>query len=131
MCSVELSELLPHLAGLLVFSAETSGPVVVIEARTRSRVPVGCSGCGVLSDWIHSRYVRHLADTALGGRPVRIDLSVRRLYCENPSCPKATFAEQVPGSPSATSGERRCCSTWSSRSVLCWRAGAGPGCCGS
>ncbi|WP_406116483.1 ISL3 family transposase [Streptomyces sp. NBC_01014] len=80
-----------------MFSADTSGPVVVIEARTRSRVSTGCSGCGVLSDWIHSRYVRHLADAALGGRPVRIDLSVRRLYCENPSCPKATFAEQVPG----------------------------------
>ncbi|MFF1918953.1 transposase family protein [Streptomyces sp. NPDC058239] len=97
MCSVELSKLLPHLAELLVFSADTSGPVVVIEARTRSRVPAGCTGCGVLSDWIHSRYVRHLADAALGGRPVRIDLSVRRLYCENPSCPKVTFAEQVPG----------------------------------
>lgn len=69
----------------------------MIEARTRSRVPAGCSRCGVLSDWTHSRYVRHLADAALGGRPVRIDLSVRRLYCENPSCPKVTFAEQVPG----------------------------------
>lgn len=54
-------------------------------------------GCGVLSDWIHSRYVQHLADAALGGRPVRIDLSVRRPYCENLSRPKVTFAEQVPG----------------------------------
>jgi transposase len=26
-----------------------------------------------------------------------IDLSVRRLYCENPDCPKTTFAEQVDG----------------------------------
>ncbi|MFI5752178.1 transposase, partial [Streptomyces sp. NPDC051644] len=50
-----------------------------------------------MSDWTHSRYVRHLADAAFGGRPVRIDLSVRRLYCENGSCPKVTFAEQVPG----------------------------------
>ncbi|MEU2674878.1 transposase [Streptomyces sp. NPDC007164] len=24
-------------------------------------------------------------------------MSVRRLYCENPACPKVTFAEQVPG----------------------------------
>ncbi|MEV7863008.1 hypothetical protein AB0O86_30430 [Streptomyces hirsutus] len=49
------------------------------------------------SAWTHSRYVRHLVDAALGGRPVRIDLSVRRLYCENSACPKMTFAEQVPG----------------------------------
>ena len=32
------------------------------------------------------------------GRPaLRIDLSVRRLYCENSVCPKVTFADQVPG----------------------------------
>lgn len=56
-----------------------------------------CTGCGELSKWVHSRYVRHLADATVGGRSVRIDLSVRRLYCENPACPKVTFAEQVPG----------------------------------
>jgi hypothetical protein len=26
-----------------------------------------------------------------------IDLSVRRLYCESPACPKTTFTKQVPG----------------------------------
>ncbi|WP_319727946.1 hypothetical protein [Streptomyces sp. MB09-01] len=41
--------------------------------------------------------MRHLADVTLGGRPLRIDLSVRRWYCENAACPKVTFAEQVPG----------------------------------
>ncbi|WP_441247770.1 ISL3 family transposase [Kitasatospora sp. McL0602] len=50
-----------------------------------------------MSEWVHSRYVRHLADTTVGGRPVRIDLGVRRLYCQNPACSKVTFAEQVPG----------------------------------
>ncbi|MFI0976407.1 hypothetical protein ACH4SP_05200 [Streptomyces sp. NPDC021093] len=47
--------------------------------------------------WVHSRYERQLADAAVGGREVRTDLSVRRLYCENPACPKQTSAEQVPG----------------------------------
>jgi hypothetical protein len=55
------------------------------------------TGCGTLSEWSNSRYVRHLADAALGDRPVRIDLSVRRLCCENAACPNITFAEQVPG----------------------------------
>lgn len=41
--------------------------------------------------------MRQVADEAVGGRPVRIELSVRRLYCENPACPKATFAEQIDG----------------------------------
>ncbi|MFD4247353.1 ISL3 family transposase [Streptomyces sp. NPDC058525] len=63
----------------------------------RDRVFAGCTGCGHLSTWCHSRYARHLSDVTLAGRPLHIDLSVRRLYCENTSCPKVTFAEQVPG----------------------------------
>ncbi|MEU5548044.1 transposase family protein, partial [Streptomyces sioyaensis] len=80
-----------------VLSVDVSDAVVAVRARTRSGAPAGCTGCGHLSQWCHSRYVRRLADVALGGRPVCIDLSVRRLYCENSVCPKATFAEQVPG----------------------------------
>jgi hypothetical protein len=41
--------------------------------------------------------VEKVADEPVGGRAVVIDLSVRRLYCENPECPKTTFAEQVTG----------------------------------
>lgn len=82
---------------MLVVSAAVFDAVVAVRARTRSGVPAGCTGCGQLSVWCHSRYVRRLADVTLGGRPLRIDLSVRRLYCENPACPKVTFAEQVPG----------------------------------
>nr|WSW49878.1 ISL3 family transposase [Streptomyces sp. NBC_01001] len=50
-----------------------------------------------MSQWTHSRYVRRVADEAVGGRPLVIDLSVRRLYCENPDCPRLTFVEQVGG----------------------------------
>jgi transposase len=56
-----------------------------------------CTGCGVVSPRVHSRYQRHLADTASGGREVIIDLRVRRFFCGNPGCGKTTFAEQVPG----------------------------------
>lgn len=82
---------------MLVVSVDVSDAVVTVRARTRSGTPAGCTGCGQLSAWCHSRYVRRLADVTLGGRPLRIELSVRRLYCENPACPKVTFAEQVPG----------------------------------
>ncbi|MFF9345390.1 ISL3 family transposase [Streptomyces sp. NPDC014773] len=78
-------------------SVDVSDEGVTVLARTRSGVPAGCTGCGRLSEWCHSRYVRRLADVSLGGRPVRIDLSVRRLYCENATCLKVTFAEQVAG----------------------------------
>lgn len=97
MCSVELASLIPQLSDVLVISVEVSDAVVAVRARTRSGEPAGCTGCGQLSAWCHSRYVRCLSDVTLAGRPLRIDLSVRRLYCENMACPKVTFAEQVPG----------------------------------
>ncbi|GEC07968.1 hypothetical protein SSP24_56230 [Streptomyces spinoverrucosus] len=45
----------------------------------------------------HSRSCRTLADVAAGGRPVLIELSVRRLFCDSPSYGRRTFAEQVEG----------------------------------
>jgi transposase len=89
--------LLPHLAAVVVTSVDTAGPVVVLHARTRPEDTAACIGCGDPSDWVHSRYTRRLADTSIGGRSARIELEVRRLYCENPLCLKVTFAEQVDG----------------------------------
>ncbi|MHB9856814.1 transposase family protein [Streptomyces sp. YIM S03343] len=97
VCEVRLEDLLPHLAAVRVERVEASGDLLRIAARTRDGIPAVCPGCGTESDWVHSRYVRHVADEAVGGRPVVIDLSVRRLYCENPGCPKGTFAEQITG----------------------------------
>ena len=56
-----------------------------------------CPGCGVVSQRVHSRYQRKLADTASGGQEVLIHLQARRFFCGNDACAKATFAEQVPG----------------------------------
>lgn len=97
LCSVELASLLPQLANVLVVSIDVSDAAVTVRARTRSGVPAECPGRGEPSSWIHSRYIRRLADITLGGRPLHIHLSVRRLYCENPACPKVTFTEQVAG----------------------------------
>ncbi|MEV7676818.1 ISL3 family transposase [Streptomyces sp. NPDC088752] len=82
---------------MLVESVDVSDAGVAVRACTRFGVPAACTGCGWLSEWCHSRYVRRLADVTLAGRSVRIDLFVRRLYCENAACPKVTFAEQVAG----------------------------------
>ncbi|WP_283959588.1 transposase family protein [Streptomyces mirabilis] len=65
-------------------------------ARTRV-AEVACPGCAVMSKRVHSTYGRCLADTPVGDRPVLIELTVRRLYCENVRCSRRTFAEQVEG----------------------------------
>ncbi|MEU3283117.1 ISL3 family transposase [Streptomyces antibioticus] len=97
VCDIELDVLLPQLGAVEVERVESGAGVLRIVARTRDGVEVGCPGCGRGSGWVHSRYVRHVEDEAVGGRPVVIDLSVRRLYCEGPDCPRTTFVEQVGG----------------------------------
>jgi transposase len=69
---------------------------VHVLARTCAS-QAACPGCGAVSRRVHSSYQRQLADTASGGQEVVIDLQVRRFFCGNGGCAKATFAEQVPG----------------------------------
>jgi len=88
--------LFPHLRGLRVERIAPAGAGVVIEAR--SRAPgAACPACGTWSSRVHSGYVRTVADGPAGGRPVVIQLAVRRLFCGNPACEAVTFAEQVEG----------------------------------
>ncbi|WP_063793807.1 hypothetical protein [Streptomyces hirsutus] len=79
-CHVELTGLLPALAGVLVDGVETGPSPVRIMVRTPAEAMATCPDHGQESEWEHSRYVRHVADEAIGGRPAMIDISVRRLY---------------------------------------------------
>jgi transposase len=88
--------LFPHLGGLRVEQVEDTGDAVVIRARCRA-AQARCPACGAVSSRVHAGYARVVADGAAGGRPVLIALSVRRFRCPEPSCPKATFAEQAEG----------------------------------
>jgi hypothetical protein len=96
-CDLEaVTVLVPHLAGLAVERLSAAGRSVHVLARTCvGEAP--CTGCGVVSPQVHSRYRRQLADTASGGQEVLIYLQARRFFCKNQACAKATFAEQVPG----------------------------------
>ena len=88
--------LFPHLRGLRVGQVEDTGDAVVIRASCRA-AQARCPLCGAVSSRVHGGYARVVADGAAGGRPVLIALSVRRFRCPEPSCPKATFAEQAGG----------------------------------
>ncbi|MFB7294207.1 ISL3 family transposase [Actinacidiphila glaucinigra] len=86
----------PHLDAVRVERVWVAGGVVRVAACTRE-LSVACPDCGRGSARVHSRYRRTLADVAVGGRPVVIGLSVRRLFCDSPGCGRRTFAEQVEG----------------------------------
>jgi transposase len=106
--------LFPHLSGLDLDRVEDLGGSLKIVARSASE-PVVCRDCGTRPARVHDRYRRYLQDLACGGRSVQAGLEVRRLICDNPACPVATFAEQVDGLTARHQRARQGCGT-------CWSA---------
>ncbi|GAA4923242.1 transposase family protein [Nonomuraea thailandensis] len=84
--------LFPRLRGLVLDQVEDLGGRLRIAARTAAEL-VACRGCGTPSARVHDRCWRRLQDLACGGRPVQVELEVRRFICGNPACLVATFAE--------------------------------------
>jgi transposase len=91
-----LIKVLPHLSNVVVEVVERSAAAIVLRARSRARLG-RCPRCRRTSGRTHGKYRRRLADAALGGHAVVIDLLVRRFKCVSAACPAVTFAEQVPG----------------------------------
>lgn len=56
-----------------------------------------CPSCGSESARVHSRYERRLADAAVAGRRMKIQLWVRRYFCDSRDCAVRTFVEHVAG----------------------------------
>ncbi|MFF4225086.1 transposase family protein [Streptomyces abikoensis] len=55
--------------GIALDGIDADDEPAVIRARAQG-LQAACPSCGVLSDYVHSRYVRRLADSPVGGRPV-------------------------------------------------------------
>ena len=98
--------LLSSLEGVSVESVAVTDTVVRVEARTTAG-QVACPGCWCWSGRIHGSYLRFPRDLPAVGKFVVVSLRVRRfvvvplqvrqLVCEEDSCPRKTFAEQVSG----------------------------------
>ena len=55
-----------------------------------------CPLCQCQSESIHSRYVRCMADLPWAGWAVRLELHVRRFFCQNQNCQRRIFTERLP-----------------------------------
>ena len=88
--------LFPQVDGLVIEDITLGDERVLVAARAVAAYAT-CPACGERSGRVHSGYDRRLADAAVGGRPVAIQLRVRRFRCAAAACPKTTFAEQVTG----------------------------------
>jgi transposase len=82
------------------FSLQLSGMRITPQGVTLVMVPTAnfsyCPTCGQRSARVHSRYPRLLQDVPACGRVVRLELHLRRFFCDFPDCPRDTFAEPLP-----------------------------------
>ena len=79
-----------------VLDSETDGSQLILHVQDQ-RPEACCPHCQQMSSHLHSWYVRHPHDTALGSQEVLLFLRTRRFRCLNPTCSCVTFAETWPG----------------------------------
>ncbi|MFJ1706238.1 transposase family protein [Kitasatospora sp. NPDC088346] len=87
---------LPHLAAVAGELVERTAAGVRFHARVKATAAV-CSRCGWVSSRVHGRYVRRLADAAIGGVRAVIELMVRRFHCENRPAPLSRSSSRWTG----------------------------------
>src|SRR6267142_291556 len=63
---------------------------------TAAQASVPCPLCHVQTARVHSRYARILADLPWGPYTVRLQLRVRKFFCDHPTCPRQIFTERLP-----------------------------------
>jgi transposase len=87
--------LLPDTLRLCLDRIEIEENIIVLLVSSTS--PVGlCPLCGALSDQVHSHYQRQPTDLPLAGYAVRMDINVRKFFCNNNDCQRVIFCERMP-----------------------------------
>ena len=79
-----------HLQGIAIGPDQITATLVAIQ-------PVGsCPLCGGPSRRIHSHYPCTLTDLPWGALRVRLELTVRKIFCDDPACARRIFTERLP-----------------------------------
>jgi transposase len=98
---------LPAPDRLVLESVEKTQTEVIV--RVRGKTVPQCPTCSSRQVSYHSQYQREIRDLPWQGRPVRLQLRIRRFRCRNRQCPQRIFAERLPGvvAPRARETDRR------------------------
>ena len=73
---------------------ESAAAITLRVTSTQASAP--CPLCHVETPRVHSRYIRTLADLPWGAYAVRVQLRVRKFFCDYPTCPRQIFTERLP-----------------------------------
>jgi transposase len=96
MSIVELARLLPCLAALRIDEFISQAQQLLIRATAQTEQAT-CLACGEVASRVHSSYQRRLVDPPVSGRRAMLELTVRRFFCDNATCARRTFVEQIDG----------------------------------
>jgi transposase len=89
-----MASILPAPQVLELLSLRSTGSQIYAAVRPRS-LTGNCPLCGI-SSHVHSRYHRTLLDVPWCSVTLRLDLSVRRFFCDQPGCVRTIFTERLP-----------------------------------
>src|SRR5579859_3015625 len=87
--------LLPDAAEVVLDQLRVLGREQIVMVLRPSRNQSHCPACRQCSGRIHSWYRRRLSDLPWEGIAVRIELRVRRFFCDADGCPQRIFTEQL------------------------------------
>ena len=87
--------ILPAHASLHLVRLEADEQFILAVVATTASEAL-CPLCQCRSESIHSRYVRLVADLPWAGWAVRLELHVRRFFCQNKACTRQIFTERLP-----------------------------------
>src|SRR5258708_38712045 len=87
--------LLPDTSCLQLVRLEADEQSLIAIVETTSSEAL-CPLCHCRSERIHSRYTRVVADLPWAGWAVRLELHVRRFFCQNKEWPRRVFTERLP-----------------------------------
>lgn len=91
-----LQELFPPEAQISIQTFSIEPDQIIIEL-IGTAIHARCPQCEQNSKRVNSRYMRQPGELPCLGKAVRLQIHVRRFFCDNRACPRVTFAEQFRG----------------------------------
>ena len=89
-----LDLLLPAIPGLQLEEYHANTEMITVMLRT-TQLTAPCPLCHHLSNRVHSRYDRTVADLPWADLSVQLILTVRRFFCDNETCCRKIFVERL------------------------------------
>lgn len=84
-----------QLPGIRLKGISMNDDQFYVSAKITSKYG-SCPLCGSRSKRLHSYYSRRLKDLPIVSRSVNIELTVRKIFCDNPKCSRKIFSQRLP-----------------------------------